>query len=139
MIEGWLKDDYFIFFDAAERLMAASRYAIERWLPGHEVIGLKGWDDLLVQSTAGTVFAVPSVPLTPEYLAPFTLPSQSEALSPDARFVGKIKWYVQPLALGGNPTEASNVTWVSHEQHGQLVTWWNERYLQFEAQNGAGA
>ena len=139
MVEGWLKDNYFILFDTLERSAASSRYAIEQWLPGYQVVGLRGWDDLLVQDAAGHVFFVPCVPLEAEHLSPFTAPLQSDALSNDARFTGKIKWYVQPLALGGSPTDAANISWVSHEQHGQLVAWWNERYSQFKAQSTVGA
>ena len=134
MVEGWLGDEYIILFDASEVEAASSRYSIDRWLPAHRVIGLRGWDDLLVQDNAGQVFAVPSVPLTSEHSEPFPLLSPLPALSPDSRFTGKIKWYVKPLVLGGDATAEANISWVSHDQHGQLVVWWNDQYATFRSQ-----
>ena len=133
MVEGWLGDEYLILFDTSEVGAASDRYAISRWLPAHQVIGLRGWDDLLIKNHMGQVFSVPSVPISAEYVAPFPVAS-NPTLSPDSRFTGKIKWYVQPISLGGDPTSDANTTWVSHEQHGQLVAWWNERYSTFKAQ-----
>lgn len=49
-------------------------------------------------------------------------------LVPDNRFEGKIKWYVKPMVLGGDPMLGENVVWVSHEEHAQLATYWNELY-----------
>ena len=135
MIEGWLGDDYLILFDESEVEAASDRYAISRWLPAHRVIGLRGWDDLLVQNHAGQVFSVPCVPLSAEHIAPVSSSSPNPMLSPDSRFTGKIKWYVNPLALGGDATSDANTTWVSHEQHGQLVVWWNEQYAVFKVQS----
>ena len=52
-----------------------------------------------------------------------------QTLTPDPRFAGRIKWYVQPVAFGGDPTHEANILWVGHEQHGELVRWWNDLYL----------
>ena len=133
MIEGWLDEEYLVFFDASEIVGASERYAIERWLPGHQVIGLRGWDNLLVKDKSAQVFSVPCVPLSFEHASPFALPSGRLTLSQDSRFVGKIKWYVQPLVFGGDPATKGNMSWVSHELHGQLVAWWNERYVRSKA------
>ena len=35
----------------------------------------------------------------------------------DECFVGKIKWYINPIVFGGDPKAEDNITWVSHEQH----------------------
>jgi hypothetical protein len=37
----------------------------------------------------------------------------------------KGKWYVRPIAFGGDPKAEDDIIWVSHEQHAQLVRWWN--------------
>lgn len=50
------------------------------------------------------------------------------SLQADARFTGKIKWYVQPIVFGGDPQMGNNVIWVGHEEHAKLVKWWNEQY-----------
>jgi len=59
-------------------------------------------------------------------------------LQPDGRFTGKIKWYVKPIALGGDAGVGENLVWVSHEEHGQLVKWWNDKYLALKAPPGRG-
>ena len=133
MIEGGLDEEYLVLFDESEHGVASARYAIERWLPGHRVIGLRGWNDLLVQDNASQVFSVPCIPLSHEHAAPFAMPSGQFKLSQDSRFANKIKWHVQPLVFGGDPSAEGNISWVSHEQHGQLVAWWNERYVQSKA------
>ena len=38
---------------------------------------------------------------------------------------GKIKWYVKALVFGGDPQSALNVIWVTHDQHAELVKYWN--------------
>jgi hypothetical protein len=135
MIEGWLDDEYFVLFDASEIVAASSRYYVERWIPSHQVVGLRGWEDLLVKDNDGQVFSASCVPLSPENVAPFSMPSLPYTLSQDSRLVGKIKWYVKPLVFGGDPVDEANISWVSHEQHGQLVAWWNELYSQLRAQS----
>jgi hypothetical protein len=46
----------------------------------------------------------------------------------DSRFTGRIKWYIKPVVFGGDPNPGENVTWVTHEQHAELVAWWNRKY-----------
>jgi len=139
MVEGWFKDEYLILFERGEVPTASERYFIERWLPGYEVIGLRSWDDLLIRNSAGQVFSAPCVPLSADYMSPVATLPRADALSSDTRHSGQIKWYVQPLVFAGSPTDSSNVQWVSHEHHGQLVVWWNERYLQLKTQGATGA
>lgn len=127
MNEGWLDDDYLILFSKSEIVDASRRYGMARLLPGFTVVGLLGWDDLLVQDAAGKTYAIPAVPIDKQYLRAYQPPKPS-ALQPDERFMGKIKWYVTPLVFGGDPGESRNITWVTHEQHSQLVMWWNQQY-----------
>jgi hypothetical protein len=56
------------------------------------------------------------------------MPPGRVILERDDRFAGKIKWYVTPLVFGGDPKIGDNLVWVSHEEHAQLVRWWNEQY-----------
>jgi len=128
MNEGWKGDDYLILFAESERATAESRYAISTLLPGFRLLGLRGWDDFIVQDDAGRTYCVPTVPLDVQYLAPYEAPEQEASLSPDSRFTGKIKWYARPIAFGGSTEPGPNLTWVNHEQHCQLVKWWNDRY-----------
>jgi hypothetical protein len=77
------------------------------------------------------------VPMIPQYLAAWTLPPYSALLEPDLRFTGKIKWYTKPIVFGGDPSDPSNTLWISHEQHMQLVTWWNLQYREVRVDSGA--
>jgi hypothetical protein len=127
MNEGWFQDDYFILFTEAERSFKSHRYGIDTALPGYTVIGLRGWDDLIVIDNRGHAYTVPAVPIDVKCLSPCKIP-ESTSLNPDARFTGRIKWYVKPLIFGGDPNVKDNVTWVSHDQHTELVVWWNQQY-----------
>jgi hypothetical protein len=51
-----------------------------------------------------------------------------KTLRPDVRFVGKIKWYRQPLVFGGHPGPGENIVWVPHNAHVDLVNYWNDIY-----------
>jgi hypothetical protein len=102
-------------------------YAIDHFLPGHVLVGLRGWDEFIVIDESGSVFAVPTVPIDLRHATTFALPEQV-LLEPDARFDGKIKWYVKPLAFGGDAADETNLAWVTHEKHAELVRWWNEQY-----------
>jgi hypothetical protein len=129
MQECWLNDDYLILFeDEHEAEAAADRYGLALTLPGFRLIGLRGWDEFLVVDKNGGVFSVPTVPLGRDELVPFRMPPGAANLERDDRFVGKIKWYVKPVIFGGDPEIGDNLIWVSHEEHAQLVRWWNEFY-----------
>ncbi len=134
MREGWHNDDYLILFDEAEFAGASDRYHISEVLPGYRIVGLRGWEDFIVQDRAGQTYSVPVVAPDLRCLATFVPPNDRTLLKADDRFTGKIKWYVKPVVFGGSPDLGENLTWVSHEQHAQLVRWWNAKYRQFKAQ-----
>ena len=84
MREGWYGgDDYLILFDASEVPQASVRYDLASSLPGYEVLGLRGWDDLIVRDQAGVLFTVPTIPPVPIYLEPFQLPEGGTLLKHD--------------------------------------------------------
>jgi hypothetical protein len=128
MREGWNNNDYLILFDEDEIREASEKYSISALLPGHEVVGLRGWDDFIVRDREGQTSTVPTIPVDAKYLAPFQLPDPSRELQTDERFLGKIKWYVKPTVFGGDQSHGENLIWVSHEQHAQLVHYWNNTY-----------
>jgi len=117
-----------ISFNEAGVASASDRYLISRFNPGHQVIGLRGWDVLIVRDSVGLVYTVPSVPMDSGFLSRYVLPEAESSMVPDERFLGKIKWYVQPIEFGGDPNVEMNVIWVNHEEHAQAVTWWNNLY-----------
>jgi hypothetical protein len=127
MTEGWYGDDYLVLYFDAERQSASERYGIAEWLPGFAIIGLRSWDDFIVQDSDGTVFAVPTVPCDSEHLTVFHLPINQELVA-DTRFTGWIKWYTKPIIFGGDPRLGENLSWVPPDEHAALVRWWNEVY-----------
>jgi hypothetical protein len=134
MVEGWHNDDYLVILSQSERGAATGQYKFEQFLPGYSLVGLRGWDDLIVCNQAGTTFALPAVPLQVSYLEPFSVP-EAPSLQPDAPFSGKVKWYLKPLIFGGSAQDSANLAWVTHEQHATLVVWWNEQYKSIKAQS----
>ncbi len=133
MNKGWLNDDYLILFSEAEVEGASTKYGVSQSLPGLKILGLLGWDDFIVRDGKGGTYSVPTVPLDRQHLRSFNLP-KTALLKPDDRFMGKIKWYVKPLVFGGDPKEDKNLVWVTHEQHAELVVWWNNQYRAIKAQ-----
>jgi len=134
MTEGWCGDDHLILFDEAEVVAASERYAISQFLPGYQVIGLRSWDDFILRDSMGSTYIVPTVPAIAEYLSPYTLPTGGSTISPDDRFLEKIKWYVTPIVFGGDPNLGKNVIWVTHGQHAEIVRWWNNLYRSLTSQ-----
>jgi hypothetical protein len=125
--EGWYDGDYLILF--AERASALEgAYGIASALPGYRLVGLKGWDDFVVEDSAGGRFTVPTVPLQLDYLEPFDAPRDPSPLEPDPTVRGRIKWYTTPLAFGGDPESEANVSWIDLDEHVKLVVWWNAKY-----------
>jgi hypothetical protein len=127
MIEGWLRDDYLILFEETALSLEAA-YDLSTYLPGYRLVGLRGWDDFIVEDSGGRLFTVPTVPILRDHLSPLRFEDTRGDLVPDDRLTGKIKWYVTPIALGGDPKPGNNMIWVTLDQHTQLVKWWNGKY-----------
>ena len=133
MKEGWLDDDYLILFSEGEVDAVSSKYGISQSLPNHRIVGIRGWDDFIVRDSRGVLYTVPTVPLSNDHMEPFRLP-ENVSLKTDNRYSGNIKWYVKPIVFGGDPKNSENLIWVSHEQHAQLVAWWNNQYRALKEQ-----
>ena len=128
MRQGWYGDDYLILFNDSEASSVSDSYGISQVLPGFKVIGLRGWDDFILQDSKGATYSVPTVPAIPTHLSAYALPPAGSTLAPDDRFQNKIKWYVKTVVFGGDPQLGANVVWVSHDEHAQLVKYWNGQY-----------
>ena len=127
MKEGWHGEDYWVMCEdqqEAERLTAS--YGISQYLPGYFIVGLKGWDDFILCDRNARYFTVPSVPLDSTELKTFQIPDSLQ-LESDDRFTKKIKWYVKPIAFGGEVAQ-ENTTWLSMDEHVEVVKWWNQLY-----------
>lgn len=44
---------------------------------------------------------------------------------PDARLKGMELVEIKPIIVGGDPTDPQNKTWVTRQQHFELVRFWN--------------
>src|SRR5438034_11282170 len=73
MAEGWCGDDYLVLFEQ-DALSLEQAYGLTAALPGYHLVGLRGWDDSIVQDRAGARFTVATVPLLARYPKPETIP-----------------------------------------------------------------
>ncbi len=135
MKEGWIGDDYIVLFAESDVPLMARRYGIESVLPGCRVVGLRGWDDFVIVDQEGGTFTVPTVPCALKDFRRFQLPDENSLVA-DARFAGKVKWYITPIAFGGAPDRSENITWVTYAQHADLVRWWNAKFRESSRSTG---
>jgi hypothetical protein len=129
MIQGWNNDDYLILFDEQnEAVKMAERYTVTSSLPGYALIGLKSWDDFILRDAKNQHFTIPIVPLDLQYLQIFNFDLNSSKLLVDQRFTDKIRWFIKPIAFGGDPNAETNTSWITINQHIEAVKWWNQLY-----------
>jgi hypothetical protein len=130
MTEGWHDDEYLVLFSEDEVDPMTECYGLKHFIDGFRIIGLRGWDDFILQDASAKSFTMPTVPIALEYLQPFTLVIDSSKIRPDLRFTGKVKWYAKPPIFGGDPNAKENLTWINFRQHADAVQWWNQKYLE---------
>src|SRR5207247_10859148 len=106
MTEGWCGDDYLILFEQ-DALSLEQAYGLTAALPGYHLVGLRGWDDFIVEDAAGARFTVPTVPLLAPYLKPFTIPKTKP--DPDDRIGGKITVEMTRNGSGGHPNRGNKL------------------------------
>jgi hypothetical protein len=132
MTEGWHDKEYLILFDQPEIDRLGEAYSFPPSLSSYRVVGLCGWDDFVLQNQDGSLVRIPTVPLDVAYIMPLQFRIESATIQPDSRFTGKIKWYIKPLAFGGDATAQTNMAWLSLEQHIEAVKWWNQMYREIQ-------
>ena len=133
MIQGWHNVDYLNLFDESDEASSlADRYAIATFLPDFALVGLTGWDDFILRDASGRLCTVPTVPLVREDLRALAYDIDTSKLQPDPRFTDRIKWYIQPIVFGGDPSSQQNMTWLTLDQHTEIVKWWNNRYRELK-------
>jgi hypothetical protein len=139
MIQGWHNDDYLILFDEqSEAITMSERYTVASSLPGYTLAGLKSWDDFILRDAKNQFFTVPTVPLDAQYIQPFDLDIDLPKLRADERFKDKIRWFVKPLVFGGDAQADSNTTWMTVDQHVEVVKWWNQLYRDLQQKKRCG-
>jgi hypothetical protein len=99
--QGWFGDDYLILFTDSESSLAADSYGISQVFPGFKVIGLRGWDDFILQDAKGSTYSVPTVPAIPMHLLPYALPVAGSTLVPDDRYHNKNQMVRQASGVRG--------------------------------------
>ncbi|MEM9400752.1 MAG: hypothetical protein AAF984_11140 [Verrucomicrobiota bacterium] len=129
MQEGWLGNEYIVLFEEDEISQKSVAYNVEQLLPGHRILGLISWDDFLVVDQATEqVYRVPTIPASLMNRKIWTADIKTDEFCHDQRYTGKVKWHVRPTALGGNPESSKNLVWISHDEHPELVKYWNEMH-----------
>jgi len=127
VIEGWYGGDYLVLFQEDAPAIEKA-YDLSSHLPNHRLVGLRSWDDFIVEDEDGNRFTLPTVPLSLQYLRAYPLGDVRQDLVADEGLRGKIKWYIKPVVFGGDPGLGENIAWVALDQHAQLVRFWNRKY-----------
>ncbi len=135
MTEGWYGDDYLVLFEQKAPSLERA-YGLSEALPGYHLVGLRGWDDFIVEDSRGARFTVPTVPLLSRHLRPFPTSILQLKAASDEAVAGRIRWYITPVVFGGDPKHGDNVKWVTLDEHVQLVKWWNGKYREVSRSHG---
>ena len=132
MIQGWHDEDYLNLFDPTESQQMKRLYALDSSFGDFQIVGLIGWDDFILCDGHGNLFRVPTVPAVVEDMKLLGFEIDPSKVVPDARFTDRVKWYVQPVVFGGDPEQEDNMTWITLDQHAELVRWWNAKYIEMK-------
>ena len=128
MKEGWYNDDYWMMCeDQQESEHLTTLYGIRKYIPDYFIVGLKGWDYFILCDRNSHYFTVPTLPVNHKEIKAFHLPEPMR-LESDDKLTKKIKWYVKPIAFGGDPSSDENIAWLTTEEHSDCVKWWNQIY-----------
>lgn len=129
MISGWHNNEYLILFEEQiEANAMTERYGVSERIPDHTLIGIRGWNDFILMSPEGSLMVAPTVPLRKEELERWDFKIDLSKIKSETEIGDKIKWLVTPLVFGGSPTDNENISWISIDQHIELVNWWNSKY-----------
>lgn len=133
MIEGWHGSDHLILFDEAEIAAASDRYAVSQFLPGYEVIGLRWWDDFILQDFGGATFCAPTIQAVAELQITFRL-----MRSPQKERHSNSMIVFRAKSSGTSNLSCSGATRSRRRNHlgqsrsacttGQMVKYWNGLY-----------
>ena len=130
MTEGWHGDEYLVLLSDDEVAPMTSQYELGNFLPGFQLVGLRGWDDFIVRDGHGKLFTAQTIPLDAQNLKPLETSIDTRSIRPDDQLSGRVKWYIKPLIFGGDPQAKDNMIWLNFQQHAEAVRWWNQKYLE---------
>jgi cell wall assembly regulator SMI1 len=140
--EGFIGEEYLILWRAEELFNFNERYEVSKYAPGLILFGSTGGGDGFAFDTRTSPYRVMQVPFVGmtndeefyvagsfgELLAQMraTMDRSSElSRKSDPRSRGKEIFEIQPVLLGGSPTDLENKVVLTRDQHIELVRYWN--------------
>ncbi len=155
--EGFIGYEYLRLFALEQLPWVNAAYEVATYLPGYYLFGSNGCGQAYMFGPANgerSVVRIAFVPFDLEYVSEtwpdfqhfllglVSAPSQFDDASypdtPNPDAVGLEVHEVQPIALGGNPTDPANTILVPVEKHAELVAFWNKTFPIIKRQS-AGA
>ncbi|MEW4453813.1 hypothetical protein AB1L30_14155 [Bremerella sp. JC817] len=142
-LEGILNEQYLRLYDPNHWERINQQYQASVYIPGYTIIGsvdgpaIPG--DALCLAGDQSVWAIPFIPMTARHATPFASSLQSLRDATEAQLIvadethahfGKELHFVQPLALGGSPTDPQNIQLVAPEIHAEACCFWNKFYFE---------
>jgi hypothetical protein len=132
--EGISGEHYVILWKAEELIRFNREYEIEKYAPGIFLFGSNGGGEAYgfdTQDPSMPVVRVPFVGMDRCYAEPVTqggepLPVPDGATASADHRRGKELFEIKPVILGGDPVDPANKTWLTREQHFELVRFWNK-------------
>jgi len=153
--EGFVGPDYIILWPVEDLLDLNQAYQVGDYAPGLFLFGSNGGGealafDLRVETTP--VVSVPFVgmelnlvqtvpgfrfPKINEMASGPVTPAHEEKNRPPQAYDGKEIFEIQPIILGGHPTDPANKFVLTREEHIQAVRFWNKVIAQERRKNVA--
>jgi hypothetical protein len=142
-LEGIVNDQYLRLYDPDEWDRINQEYEVSRYIPGYTIIGsidgpgIPG--DALCLAEDDSVWAIPFIPMSTRHATQYASSLQQlRDLTESSMIVvnathehyGKERHFIQPLALGGSPTDPKNSTLAPPEIHAKACRFWNKVYFE---------
>jgi hypothetical protein len=141
--DGFIGTDYFIFWKAEELSKFNDGYEVSKYAPGLLMFGSNGGGDGFAFDTRTSPYRVMQVPFIGMSVADKFCVAESfnELLERMHRQMahsserppkskpmlrGKEIFEIQPVILGGSPTDLENKVALTRDQHMELVRYWNK-------------
>lgn len=136
--EGFIGDRYIVFWKAEELADFNREYEVGKYAPGMLLFGSHGGGEAYgfdTRSAAMPIVCVPFIGMELRYASPVAkdfadllCPACGAAMSnhrDDRLTRGMDLVEIKPIIVGGDPVDPENKTWVTRQQHFELVRFWN--------------
>lgn len=135
--EGFIGDNYIIFWKAEELAVFNTEYEVEQYAPGILLFASSGGGEgygFDTEAAAMPIVRVPFVGMAREYAEPvaggfpdFFRKAGASVMS--NRVIEKPQGMelveIMPIIVGGDPSDPQNKTMVTRQQHFEMVRYWN--------------